>query len=460
MHDEGDRSVPQAEGPVPSLLPVSPVQSLVDPFVRFMQIEAASGLVLLGCTAAALMLSNSRFAEAIAEFWKTPIGFFAGGFRLEETLGHWVNDGLMTIFFFVVGLEIKHELVAGELRDPKKAALPAFAALGGMIVPAAIFLSFQWRQAGEHGWGIAMATDIAFVVGFLSLLGSRVPPGLKVFLLTLAILDDIGAVLVIAFFYTEKISWLALGLAFIGFGLTYVFNRIGVRQLAIYVVTGTVIWLAFLKSGIHPTVAGVLLGLLTPASAWVGEGALLDVLKNAFQHLGGRSTDAPRHRPEVVGQLATAAVESVSPLRRLESMLQPWVAFGIMPLFALANAGVSLEAGAFADPVAVAVAIGLVVGKPLGIMLFSWFAVRSGAGLLPEGVDWKVLLGAACLAGIGFTMSLFIAGLAFDGELLDAAKVGTLVGSSVSAVAGFVMLFWFLRQNKQSNEAEGQRFNG
>ena len=453
MQHDGDRHKTPADGPVPGVLPATPVRSLVDPFVRFMQIEAASGLVLLACTAAALVLSNSSFAGTFAAFWKTPIGFFAGGFRLEETLGHWVNDGLMTIFFFVVGLEIKHELVAGELRDPKKAALPAFAALGGMIVPASIFLFFQWRQPGEHGWGVPMATDIAFVVGFLSLLGSRVPPGLKIFLLTLAILDDIGAVLVIALFYTEAISWLALLLASIGFALTYVFNHIGVRQVPVYVVLGIAVWLAFLKSGIHPTVAGVLLGLLTPASAWIGEGALVDTLNDVFQHLRGRDSDVPHHRPKMLGQLATAAVESLSPLRRLESTLQPWVAFGIMPLFALANAGVPLKAAAFADPIAVAVAVGLVAGKPLGIMSFSWIAVRCGAGLLPDGTNWRILAGAACLAGIGFTMSLFIASLAFNDELLEAAKVGTLVGSSVSAVAGFLLLFWFLRNAQQRNDA-------
>lgn len=445
MQNPDDQLDSVDDGAGPRGLPDAPIQRLVDPFARFMQIEASSGILLLACTVVALVLSNSRWAEAVDMFWTTPLGFFAGNFQLTESLLHWVNDGLMTIFFFVVGLEIKHELVAGELRDRKKAALPAVAALGGMIVPAAVYLLFQWGQPGERGWGIAMATDIAFVVGFLGLLGSRVPSGLKIFLLSLAIVDDIGAVLVIAVFYTGDISWLALGWASVGFAVTYLLNRIGVRQVPVYIVVGVGIWLAFLKSGIHPTVAGVLLGLFTPASAWVGQGALSDVLSEALQRLRRQEAVGSQRRPEMLGQLVTTAVESVSPLQRLEILLQPWVAFGIMPLFALANAGVRLQPGAFADPVALAVAAALVFGKPLGIAVFSWAAVRSGIGRLPDGVNWPVLLGAACLAGVGFTMSLFIAGLALRGDQLAAGKIGTFVGSTLSAIIGCLLLYWFLR---------------
>jgi NhaA family Na+:H+ antiporter len=427
-------------------VPEAPVDRLVRPFVRFLEIEAASGFVLLACTAVALALTNSPWAEAFKEIWKTPICITIGDFTLTESLAHWINDGLMTIFFFVVGLEIKRELVAGELRDPRQAALPATAALGGMVVPAGLYLLLQGGQPGEPGWGIPMATDIAFVVGFLALLGSRIPHGLKILLLSLAIVDDIGAVLVIALFYTGDISLLALGLATAGFGITYFFNRIGIRAIPVYVVLGAGIWLAVLKSGVHPTVAGVLLGLLTPASAWVGERTLRDVLTGVLQRFQG-SWEEPvlSERRETLQPLVKTARETVSPLERLEKALHPWVAFVIMPIFALANAGVVLQPEALTHSVAVAVAAGLVVGKPLGIILFSWGAVQLGLARLPTDVNWIVMLGAGCLAGIGFTMSLFIAGLALQDSLLEAGKVGTLAGSVVSAFLGSLLLRFVLR---------------
>jgi NhaA family Na+:H+ antiporter len=355
----------------------------------------------------------------------------------------------MTIFFFVVGLEIKRELVAGELSDPKKAALPVMAALGGMVAPATIYLLLQHGEPGEPGWGIPMATDIAFVVGFLALLGSRAPLGLKILLLSLAIADDIGAVLVIAIFYSTQVSFAALGLAALGFAAVYGLNQIGVRSIAVYVLIGAAIWVAFLKSGVHPTVSGVLLGLMTPANAWVGRSTLYSVMADNLQRLVGDEDDA---RHETFGQVGAAAREAVSPLERLEAALHPWVAFVIMPVFALANAGVRIEPSAFGHPVALAVAAGLFLGKPLGILLFSWTAVRTGIATLPSGVTWKVMLGAGCLAGIGFTMSLFIAGLALDETLLSAGKIGTLTGSAVSALAGMVLLSAFLPKR---NSADG-----
>jgi len=426
-------------------LPDPPVRRWTRPFVRFLQIESASGVVLLICTIVALGLANSPWAEAVAAFWKTHLSIRVGPWELDESLLHWVNDGLMTIFFFVVGLEIKREIVAGELRDPRKAALPIMAALGGMIAPAAIYWLLLGGQPGESGWGIPMATDIAFVVGFLALLGPRVPFGLKILLLSLAIADDIGAVLVIAVFYSTNISLTALLLAALGFGVTYFLNRIGVRRVAIYVVVGAFIWLAFLKSGIHPTVAGVMLGLLTPASAWVGGRALIDIVAEVLSRLRSDQDGKPEHhhRP-LLAQLELATRESTSPLERLETGLHPWVAFIIMPVFALANAGVSIEIGALRQPVALAVAAGLALGKPIGIVLFSWLAVQVGLARLPTGVNWKVLIGAGCLAGIGFTMSIFIASLALPAELLDAGKIGTLAGSTASALVGCLLLVVFL----------------
>jgi NhaA family Na+:H+ antiporter len=280
-----------------------------------------------------------------------------------------------------------------------------------------------------------MATDIAFVVGFLALLGPRVPAGLKVLLLSLAIADDIGAVVVIAIAYTERISWLALLLAALGMGLLVFCRWVGVRRVLVYTLLGVGIWAAFLGSGVHPTVAGVLLGLLTPARPWLGDTVPLDVVADLFRRLGGE---------QPAGGKQHARQELISPLERLESELHPWVAFGIMPLFALANAGVAVEWAALANPVALAVAAGLIVGKPLGIVLFSRLAVWSGLARLPEEISGKVLVGAGCLAGIGFTMSLFIAGLALRESGLEAAKVGILAGSTVSAALGFGLLWWWL----------------
>ncbi|MBI1904146.1 MAG: Na+/H+ antiporter NhaA [Planctomycetia bacterium] len=439
----------------PSRLPKAPVQRWMRPLRRFLEIEAASGVVLLVCTVIALVLANTPWAGAVAGFGETHVRFGIGGWELSESLLHVVNDGLMTIFFFLVGLEIKREFVAGELRDPKKAALPVVAALGGMIAPAAIYLTVIRGGPGQAGWGIPMATDIAFVVGVMALLGPRVPLGLKIMLLSLAIADDIGAVLVIALFYSTSISGVALGLAAIGFALVFILNRIGVRRVPLYVIVGAGIWLVFFKSGVHPTVAGVLLGLVTPASAWVGDRGLLDVIDDVRHSLDDNAArHVARDRNHLLGELRVATREADSPLDRLQSALHPWVAFVIMPLFALANAGVAVRPAALGDSIAVAVAAGLVLGKPLGIVFFSWLAVRVGLARLPGGVNWKVMLGAGCLAGIGFTMSLFIAGLALNDQALDAGKVGTLTGSTTSAILGSLLLVVFLP--KRSAAADGR----
>jgi NhaA family Na+:H+ antiporter len=439
---DSHRPTGPGEGP-----PKARIESWLRPVVRFLHIEAAGGFVLLACTILALVVANSPWSAQFAEVWQAKVGFTFGSFELYKPLLLWINDGLMTIFFFVVGLEIKREIVYGELRDPRKAALPAAAALGGMVAPAAIYLLVQGGGPGGKGWGIPMATDIAFVVGFLALLGNRVPFGLKILLLTLAIVDDIGAILVIAVAYTAETSlwFLAIGMA--SFLVVYLFRWIGVRPVPIYFVLGAGVWLAFLKSGVHPTVAGVVLGLLTPAGPWLARRSLVNVAEGVAQKLGNNGGEDDMVAYEEAVQLMTmTARETVSPLDRLETALHPWVAFGIMPLFALANAGVKVELSAMTDSVALAVAAGLILGKPLGIVAFSWVAVKVGLAKLPEGVTWSVLLGASCLAGIGFTMSLFIAGLALDADLLAAGKIGTLVGSVLSAVFGMGLLFYFLRR--------------
>jgi NhaA family Na+:H+ antiporter len=412
----------------------TPAARLVAPLVRFFQIESSGGLVLLAFTLAALVLANGPLAAGFHALWQAPVGITMGDFSLHKPLLLWVNDGLMTLFFFVVGLEIKREIVAGELSDARKAVLPVVAAAGGMVVPAGLYLLCLLGKPGSHGWGVPMATDIAFVVGFLMLLGPRVPSGLKVLLLTLAIADDVGAVLVIALVYSSDIAPGSLGLAALGLGLILVLRWLGARSFAVYTVVGTGIWLAFVKSGIHPTIAGVLLGLLTPAHPVRRSHVLLDVMSDLYSRLRGAQRGVP-----------PGPTEAASPAERLENALHPWVAFVIMPVFALANAGVKVELPALGTPVALGVAAGLVLGKPLGIMFFSWISVRLGMARLPEGVDWKAMLGAGCLGGIGFTMSLFIAGLAFTDNMLDDAKIGVLAGSAIAAALGCLLLLASLR---------------
>jgi NhaA family Na+:H+ antiporter len=395
------------------------------------------------------VLANTPAAGIYHDFWHTPVYLEIGTFKLGGELGHFViNDVLMTIFFFVVGLEIKRELVAGELRDPRKAALPVVAAMGGMIVPAGIYMALMVQHVGEppfRGWGVPMATDIAFVVGIMAVLGKRVPFGLKIMLLSLAIADDIGAVIVIAVFYSGGLNWAVLGLAAVGFGVCYILNRAGVRAVSIYVLVGAFIWLAVYKSGVHPTVAGVLLGLLTPSSAWVSRDALRLSLADVAARLDDEDAGADARELQM---MAFAAKESVSPLERLETGLHPWVGFVIMPLFALANAGVPLEVNAIAEPVSIAVMMGLFVGKPVGILGFSFVAVRLRLAKLPHSVNWVMLLGGGFLAGIGFTMSLFVANLAFEEHqrLLANAKIGVLAGSVLSALVGAGLLLATLRR--------------
>ncbi|REK09854.1 MAG: Na+/H+ antiporter NhaA [Planctomycetota bacterium] len=422
-------------------LPREPIHRVTEPVGRFLHVEAASGLVLLACAVAALWLANSAYSESFLGFWKKPVGFSFGEFRLEHSLKHWINDALMAIFFFVIGLEVKREIVFGQLREPRRAMLPVVAAIGGMVVPAGIYLALQFGQDGERGWGIPMATDIAFVVGCMAVLGRRVPVALRVILLSIAIVDDIGAILVIAFGYTESIQvgWLAAGL--VGIGLVVLMQRVGVRSMGMYTLIGAGIWLGFHESGIHATIAGVALGLLTPARPYLAQTVGGELLQDATELLHGGGWEQETHRAQKVGKYRRITRETISPLEYLIYVLHPWVAFLIMPVFALANAGVSFEASDVLSPVSAAVFLGLLAGKVLGILLASWLSIKSGLAHFPEGATWRHLIGGGFLAGIGFTMALFIAGLAFSDEAtLRSAKVGVLVGSLAAAIVGMAIL--------------------
>jgi len=431
-------------------LPTAPVERLTRPLARFLHIQSAGGIVLLLCAVAALVLANSPAAHDYHEFWHMHVAANMGGFIIGGELGDFfVNDVLMTIFFFVVGLEIKRELVAGELKEPRKAALPVVAALGGMLVPAGIYYALMHGQPGERGWGIPMATDIAFVVGVMAILGPRVPLGLKILLLSLAIADDIGAVIVIAAFYSAGLDWSMLIMAGYGLIAMLVLRGLGARSILVYVIVGAYVWLGFYQSGVHPTVAGAILGLMTPTTTWVSRTSLRLALADMAGEL--RENGEGEAEAHDLRLLAFAAREAVSPLDRLETVLHPWVGFAIMPLFALANAGVPVNAQSIADPIAMAVMLGLFLGKPAGVMLFSWLAIRVGIARLPESVSWTMMTGAGILAGIGFTMSLFVAGLGLEEGHLAAGKVGTLAGSVASAIAGAVTLGLATRRRSRPN---------
>jgi len=417
------------------------------PFARFLRTEAASGVLLLLATMAALIWANSPWSGAYEAAAHLDVAIRLGPWELNKTLLHWINDGLMAIFFFLVGLEIKREMLTGELASPRLAALPIAAAIGGMAVPAAIYALFNQGGPGAGGWGVPMATDIAFSLGILAMLGKRVPAALKVFLAALAIVDDLGAVLVIAIFYTDAISWSSLAGGGALLALSLGLNRLGVRRPLVYALIGVAIWLLFLRSGVHATVAGVLMAFTIPSKRRIDTISFIADARRIVDEFERVDDPLPLTNAEqcdLVGELETRCEEVQPPLQRIEHSLHPWVAFGIMPLFALANAGLVVSGDFFAvagNPVGLGIILGLVVGKPLGVLLATLLAVRLGLASLPRGVGVAHLAGVGCLAGVGFTMALFIAGLAFgESPLLDSAKAGTLIASTISGVLGVVVL--------------------
>ena len=433
-----------------------PIDQLMRPFQNFLEKEASGGILLLIFTVVALVWANSPFAESYSHLWHTKFSISFGDFNLDYSLHHWINDGLMAIFFFVVGLEIKRELLVGELSSLKKASLPIMAALGGMIFPALFYVFFNFGKESISGWGIPMATDIAFAIGILALLGSRVPTGLKVFITALAIADDIGAVLVIAFFYTSNISIVSLSFAGGVMLLLIAANLSGVRNLIVYTVLGIILWLSFLFSGVHATVAGVLLAFTIPASSRIDTSQFLlkgKKLLEDFDHSGeeGPNVLSNEAREGIVQNLEENCEKILTPLQRLEHKLHPWVSFFIMPVFALANAGVIITGNFISeltDPVSFGIVTGLFIGKQLGISAFTWLSVKLKLASLPFSVTWKQIYSAGILAGIGFTMSLFIANLAFTSEeLLTISKVGILTASLLSGFIGFFILRKSLSNN-------------
>lgn len=427
---------------VEELFPDTPVRKIITPIERLMQVETTGGIVLIIMTVAALLWANLS-PSSYEHFWHLPFLMTIGGWTGAGDLHWFINDALMTIFFFNIGLEVKGEMTYGELHDPKAASLPIIAAAGGMLFPALIYLALcpHGEFSAARGWGIPTATDIAFVVGCMAILGKRVPHALRVMILTLAIADDIGAILVIAIGYPsgDGINFAALGA---GIGLLVLINvlfRIGVRNLLLHGVVGVAVWAFFVKSGVHPTIAGVLLGLSVPAKAVVTSGKVAGFVRGVDHVLSGEAEDN-NEKYRVFNMLRKGASESLSLQERLYKPLVPWVNFAIMPLFALSNAGVEIKLGGVEVPVMGAVALALIFGKPIGIFLFSLLSVKIGVSKKPS-YPWKVLWGGGMLAGIGFTMALFVAGLAFDvGGRQDSAKLGILLGSFCAAIFGSIYM--------------------
>lgn len=439
-----------ASGPhIRDTLPPTPADGLLAPFRAFMAFPAAPGILLLACASVAMLWANSPLAASYDTLFNTTtftIG--VGDAALTKPLVVWINDLLMAAFFFLVGLEIKRELIVGELADLKRAAVPVIAAVGGMAVPGALYALFNTGHGGSHGWGIPTATDIAFALGVMALLGKRVPPALRLFLTTLAIADDLGALLVIAVFYTDDLHLSYLGYGLIVLATMHLLNFLGVRRLIPYILLALVLWFFILKSGVHSTIAGVLASTAISLSTRVTPSRFAEFVRSTLDpHAEHADPCAPARAADAIHE-ACDAVQS--PLHIAEHALAPWVNFLILPVFALANAGVNLSGGLPSDAssvrISLGVVIGLVLGKPLGITLASWLAVKSGTGALPRGCSWAHVHAAAWLGGIGFTMSLFIATLAFVGDAghveqdIAAAKLGILGASVLAAGVGLALL--------------------
>ncbi|AKF03964.1 Na+/H+ antiporter NhaA [Sandaracinus amylolyticus] len=447
-HLEGEHAVERVALPTPpgAWDPVrNAVRGALRPIEHFLHVEASGGILLMGAASIALVWASSPWSDDYEHLLETPVVLRVGGVGIEADLRFVVNELLMTLFFFVVGLEIKREIVHGELSHPRRAALPIAAAIGGMTVPALIYVALNPHVPARSGWGVPMATDIAFAVGVLTLLGRRVPPALRVLLLTLAIADDVGAVIVIALFYSNGIALGGLLLVVLAVLLTLVLQKAGVRRAWLYVLPGILAWEGMHSAGVHPTLAGVMLGLMTPTSAWLGPHGAIHLTRHAVTRLSSVVGTGEAHPTQLLGplrDLELARREAISPVERLAAKLHPWVAWGIMPLFALANAGVPLDPSSFDAeyaPVMLGVVAGLVIGKPLGVLAGAGLVVGLRIAPLPRGVTWAGVGVVGLCAGIGFTMAIFVGDLAFDGPALVATKLAILAASMIAGVLAMVV---------------------
>jgi Na+:H+ antiporter, NhaA family len=424
------------------------IDRLLQPVSKFIRLEYTAGIVLLSCVVVAIAWANIAGIDSYHHTWNTHLRIGFGVHNFDQPLHVWINDGLMAVFFFVIGLELKREFIDGELSSVSKAALPMAAAFGGMIVPAFIYFLFNNNLPSSGGWGIPMATDIAFALGLLSLAGDKISYSIKVFLSALAVADDLGAVIVIAIFYTQQINFVLLCFGGAGLILLWIGNTIGIRHLLFYGLIGLIIWFCFLFSGVHATIAGVLIAFTIPARTKINENLYLLQLHKYAQRFqleiptNSTLTTPAQHR--YIEKIKGISQDAETPLQKVEHNLHPWVAFTIMPLFALSNAGVIISRDFFStilNPVSVGIITGLVIGKFIGVLGFSWLMIKWGPAALPDKSSWRHIVGIALLAGVGFTMSLFVTGLAFtDQQLIEQAKAGILLGSLISGAAGLFLL--------------------
>ena len=429
--------------------PATPIQLITSPFVRFAKMEAAGGIVLLASAVVALIWANSPWHHSYHDLLEAQVSVGFGKFVVTENRHDWINDGLMSLFFFLVGLEIKRELLVGELSSLRKAAFPFAAALGGAIFPALIYLAVTHGHNIRQGWAIPIATDIAFALGVLAFFGNRVPIALKVFVTALAIVDDMFAVIVIAVFYTSELKYVSLLIGIACIAACWGANRLGIRGPLVYAVMGVIAWFAILNSGVHATIAGIFLAFTIPSETLLDRALFVRTGRSLLDQLEGSPPNSEDEH-SILNTLEQNVELAESPLQRIEHVLQPWVSFLIMPLFAFANAGVDVSnnlSAAFRHPLSIGIALGLILGKPLGVCVFGQLAIRAKLALPLENVSWRQMLGAACLCGIGFTMSLFVATLAFeDDTLLEFSKIAILFASLISGVCGGLLIATSSRQ--------------
>ncbi|MFV0593285.1 MAG: Na+/H+ antiporter NhaA [Draconibacterium sp.] len=433
----------------------SPIKFIKEPINQFIKLETSSSIILFGTTILALILANSPLSKEFLGFWKEYITFSLPGFELSKPIYKWINDGLMAIFFFVIGLEIKREILTGELSHIKKASLPFFAAVGGMVIPAVLFTVLNTGNTGGEGWGIPMAADIAFSLGILTLLGKRVPTGIKVFLMAFAIIDDLGAVLVIAFFYSSNLIWANI---FIGLGIVVLLallSKFNYYSKYLFFIAGVIVWILFLKSGIHATIAGVLLALTIPLRRKTNTRSFYkrskEYLDEFLEECGSEEETAVLSKKQlhIIDDLQELTETTSSPLQNLEHSLHGWVSYLIMPVFALANAGVIFSfSGDSNVTLSINLAISMIIGNFIGIFSFSWLAIKMNIAELPQNVGFKQLAGVSFLGGLGFTMSLFINSLAYsDPILIDSAKMGILIGSTIAGTLGYITIRFTTKNN-------------
>ncbi|HHS3012961.1 Na+/H+ antiporter NhaA [Legionella pneumophila serogroup 1] len=439
--------------PLNPQLPKELIHWVSKPLDRFIRIETSTAILLLLSTFVALIMANSPWSKSFLSIWDITLGIHLGSFEFSRSIHGWINDGLMTLFFFFVSLELKREFVFGELRKPQMAALPIIAAVGGMLVPALFYLFLQYNEAGQNGWGTVMATDTAFVIGCLALFGKLIPQSLRIFMLSLAIIDDIGAILVVAIGYSDGISWTALVISAIGFILVFLMRKLGIRSITVFFFIGSLIWVSVDASGIHPTITGVILGLMTPTGSWVNDKRLNEILNHMVSFNPGEhwSVDTDDRKALRIAEMAVR--ETLSPVERLEFLLHPWIGYLIMPLFALANAGVLINFSDFTNEVTIAVFLGFILGKPIGVFSFSFIADFLGLAKRPSDLNWILLACGSILTGIGFTMAIFIANLAFNENLINSARLGIMLASIFCALTGIFMLliYKFYSENIDSS---------